>query len=280
MKKILTALFLCSAALLPLSAQKNNTPVLEKLAENIPHYANTSVGVMDVEKFDTRSFIFRELLDFMDTDDIFKDLNLSANDVRAIASGKEDQRHGDAQYAVILLKKQDAKNLMEKLAARRGSRQMGTRVIFDEGEKFAEAIAPDRIFFTEMDHALQNAPRTLELRRNMLAGTFPAEKDGLAVQFARNSKGVKMILTVKKIVGKIPCYELKAAFYGNDVQQIKGIIDRNIKDELLDEGMADVAKRLLIQTDPANKCVAVTAQIAAWRNVEFKALLETLEIDD
>ena len=35
MKKFLTTLILCSAALLPLSAQKNNTPVLEKLAENI-----------------------------------------------------------------------------------------------------------------------------------------------------------------------------------------------------------------------------------------------------
>ena len=38
MKKFLTTLILCSAALLPLSAQKNNTPVLEKLAENIRNH--------------------------------------------------------------------------------------------------------------------------------------------------------------------------------------------------------------------------------------------------
>lgn len=276
MKKILTALMFSAAALLPLTAQQN-TVQLEKIAQQIPHYANVSVGVIEPGKFDVRSPMFKDIMDFMDADDILKDLKISAGDVRVMAFGKEDQRHGDAEYAVVYLKRPEAKAVLDKLDPRRGP---VNRVIFDKGEKLADMIAPDQIYFTEMDLSLQNAPRTLELRRNILSGTFPAEKDGLAVHFIRRFKDCSMVLTIKSVIGRIPCYELKASYSGKDTAQIQRRLDDNLKDELTDEGMASVVKRLHIANDPKQKCITVTAQIAAWRPEEFEALLDALEMDD
>lgn len=280
MKKILTTLVLATTILFPLSAQKPRQFTLETLARRIPHHANTSVGVMDLNKFDERSPMLKELLDFMDADDILKDLKLSPKDVHAIAVGKEDQRHGDAEYAFIMLKKPDAKRVLDHLASQHGSMRQGERVIFDKGEKFADAVAPDQIFFTEMDRELQAAPRTLELRRNIIAGTFPAEKDGLAAHFACAFKGGSMVMTVKTVIGRIPCFELKASYFSKDMAGLQRRLERNFKDELHDEGMGIVVKRLIINADPKQKCITVTAQIAAWHPKEIKALLEALEMDD
>lgn len=296
MKKILTALVLATAMLLPLSAQHRHSPqppppphrrpkpeqtfLLGSIARRIPHHANTSIGVVDAEKFEERSPVFVALLDFMDAEDIFKDLKIFPRDVRAFACGKEDQRHGDAEYAFVVLKKPVAKRVLDKLESQRGSIKQGERVIFDNGEKFVDMIAPDQLFFTEMDHRLQAAPRTLELRRNIIDGTFPAEKDGLAAHYVCYFKGGSMVLTVKSVIGRIPCYELKASFFSRDMGRLQRRLERNFKDELLDKGMGNVAKRLLINNDPRRKCITVTAQIAAWHPKEIKVLLDALEMDD
>lgn len=280
MKKILTTLVLATTILFPLSAFKPRQFTLETLARRIPHHANTSVGVMDPNKFDERSPMLKELLDFMDADDILKDLKLSPKNVHAIAVGKEDQRHGDAKYAFIMLKRPDAKRVLDRLGSQRGSIKQDKRVIFDRGEKFVDEIAPDQLFFTEMDHRLQAAPRTLELRRNIIDGTFPAEKDGLAAHYVCYFKGGSMVLTVKSVIGRIPCYELKASYFSKDMGRLQRRLEHNIKDELLDEGMVNVAKRLHIDNDPRRKCITVTAQIAAWHPKEIKAVLDAFEMDD
>lgn len=289
-KTLFFALLLLAAVCMPAAEVPATQDPLKELILLLPPYANASAGVIDLTAFDPESSLLADILSFTELDELLDDFSVTPSAVCAISFGSEIQAGGRGNYYVIRFRKPDAEKYMTHLMKLRGARKEGGRIFFGHGRKYAEMLAPDKVYVVHAPKEMWNLPRSRTLKKNKLVRVLFQERPTLVMHYSwdikakneyakRESTCNTALFTIDSSGGDSPVYHMQTLYNCIDFQLVSNELQINMRRELIRKDMAGVIRRLEVKVDQQKNKIMFHTQIGTWEPGEFEGLLDALEIN-